>query len=600
MSVDDKDQEACKQLFLRRPYRCLEILNEQNVPQKLVKDKDIDFLLFLLEIIPEKIRNNESAIQLVEHEDSVTRCNILFQMMETLEVPEVGLWEKFLQKIKSLYGKPKLDRLLGIKHPMRDNTIFHIAIEKKNEKLCEHLVSLGTTALLTIEDAKGNTPLHNLVSDTDLNSILDMWIKQSKENGLNPVHVAANHGYSKVLKHLLENGCTPDNKRINKYTCMQIVAKNGHLACAKILLQYIENGKMKEYANATTEEGATALMLATEHGFRKICDLLVDHTDLSIADTTGNNALHLAVRRGSRSIVRMLLGFKTEEDNMHEIEADVLNKCLLKKNKAGFTPLLLAAKKNDPECLKFLLAKKTLNRDERFELLRCLIMNKSNDCIDTLLDNSDEGVEENNINSSIRIPFTYLDLFDKVFEDGNTFLHLAISKNSYNIAMKILEKNEELKFKENKSGENALHLAAKIPDDEFRKDKCPKIEKLLDKLVKGTEEILNRKTVSRDTCLHLCAMSGNHYLVGLLLKRGANVRRTNENKATAFEIAVQQSKYDVLSKLLEHTNKDVKKKCSGIFQRCLCLAAEKNDMNAAERMMEHIKVRRILVFLTKL
>ena len=76
MSVDDKDQEACKQLFLRRPYRCLEILNEQNVPQKLVKDKDIDFLLFLLEIIPEKIRKNESAIQLLEHEDSVTRCNI--------------------------------------------------------------------------------------------------------------------------------------------------------------------------------------------------------------------------------------------------------------------------------------------------------------------------------------------------------------------------------------------------------------------------------------------------------------------------------------------------------------------------------------------
>ena len=703
--MEAKDEGTCKGLFQQIPSKCLSLLKNKHILQKLVAENSLDFLLFLITVMAEIKIDEKVFMELLEQEHPETGNNILFQMMDTLKPSEIDGWEKLFQNIEYHFGPPFLRRLLKIKHPKMGNTIFHCAIEKKNEKLCQILVSRGRSELLIIKDANGNTPLHNLIWRS-LTSVLekalqiigeensiDILNRQLNKVGESTVHVAAQLGYNHILEHLLAYGAKLDSINRNHYSPLHVAALNGNCLCVEIILISVEREKLRQYVNMTTKFGCTAFMLAAENGYSGVCDLLADQTDLSNEDKTGNNAFHYAVRKGSESIIKILLGYISKTGKIHTTEDSILTKCLLKKNKDGFTPLLLAARKNKPECLRLLITRRILNKNERIELFRCLIKHKSNDCVDLLLKNPIDCVEYGS-NSSDNIPSIFLDILDSTLDKrkdsaldegkdsaldegkdsaldkgkdsaldkgkdsaldegkdsaldkgkdsaldkgkdsaldkgkdsaldkgkdsaldkgkdsaldkgkdsaldkgkdsaldkGNTFLHLAIVHKSYNMALKILKENDKLKLVVNNMGEYPLHLAAMIPDEEFKKAHRKTIEKLLDKLVEGAREISNRKTLTGDSYLHLCAKYGNSYLIDLLVKRRSNLTLTNGSNLTAFEIAVNESKSDVLRELLKHVTESVQRKCLENFKRCICVASGKGDKIAIELVLAHLEV----------
>ena len=94
--------------------------------------------------------------------------------------------------------------------------------------------------------------------------------------------------------------------------------------------------------NARNIYGSTPLIIATELGYSKIIDLLLDHnadTSLSVKD---GNPLHIALKADNIPLLKQLLSTKKFDVNS--------------KNASSFTPLHIAAIRNQPEAIKILCA----------------------------------------------------------------------------------------------------------------------------------------------------------------------------------------------------------------------------------------------------
>ena len=115
--------------------------------------------------------------------------------------------------------------------------------------------------------------------------------------------------------------------------------------------------------NATNPEtGTTPLMLATEHGYHRICEMLIDAgADVNASDFLGNTALHMAAQGYGEqtTIIKILL----------QRGADPAA-----TNDDGFTPAMLAKRMGKDEHCKLLDVQiepvHTKQRDDELESLK--------------------------------------------------------------------------------------------------------------------------------------------------------------------------------------------------------------------------------------
>ncbi len=191
------------------------------------------------------------------------------------------------------------------------------------------------------QDAKGNTPLHQMVLDNDKQGV----IKQFKESnaalaiknkeGNTPLHLACELGYREIVQSILAEG--PDvNARNYKYaTPLHSAVEEGHKGVIKLL---VEAGAEIETRNNLSQ---TPLHIAAVKG-RIACSQILFQAgaDISAAMEKGIQPIHLSAWYGEGEMIQALL----------DTGADINI-----QNEDGNTPLHFAAFNSQVKAIKVLI-----------------------------------------------------------------------------------------------------------------------------------------------------------------------------------------------------------------------------------------------------
>lgn len=119
-----------------------------------------------------------------------------------------------------------------------------------------------------------------------------------------PILLAAYRNHINVVKHLIENGFSPDDSDTNfdGHSALMIFIENNNINGVKLLL---DNNCNIEHRNLA---GQTALLLAVELGYINIVKKLIDHdANVNILDETYFSPLFIAISLKNKKIIKLLI-----------------------------------------------------------------------------------------------------------------------------------------------------------------------------------------------------------------------------------------------------------------------------------------------------
>lgn len=158
--------------------------------------------------------------------------------------------------------------------------------------------------------------------------------------GTNPIHLAADLGYTKCLRVLLDAPNADSNIRIctKESTALHLAADEGNAECVLLLLSKGADAKLKNH------RGFTALHLAARTSSVECVDALLSHgaADPNAEDFDKRTPLHAAVNKSDNAfeIIEMLIGWGANLNH---------------KDIYGFTALHLAALDGLSHCVEMMV-----------------------------------------------------------------------------------------------------------------------------------------------------------------------------------------------------------------------------------------------------
>ena len=175
-----------------------------------------------------------------------------------------------------------------------------------------------------------NTALHFAASAGNLDGariLLELGAEVDSQNneGLTPLLRASQgmrEGLRDLMRVLLDHGANRNARDNRGNTVLHLAASEGHLDAARMILE------LGVDVDPKNNEGLTPFLRASQgmrEGHRVIMQLLLRHdADYTVRDNRGNTALHLAASEGRLDVASMLLELGVDVDP---------------KNNEGFTPL---------------------------------------------------------------------------------------------------------------------------------------------------------------------------------------------------------------------------------------------------------------------
>ena len=192
-----------------------------------------------------------------------------------------------------------------------------------------------------------------------LTNLSRLDLEQRNADGMQPLHVAAQHGHVQAVELLLQQKASVDAVDHSRGTPLSLACRFGHAECISALLQA---GAQKEGLGETYQ--VCALHCAAVHGGVDCINLLIEaNAKVEHADTDGWTALHYAARFNNLEAVQRLLEAKADIHAcdvmgwtpLHNAARNGLVKgveCLLRhgaelrmENNHGETPLHVACRK---------------------------------------------------------------------------------------------------------------------------------------------------------------------------------------------------------------------------------------------------------------
>lgn len=126
-------------------------------------------------------------------------------------------------------------------------------------------------------------------------------INHPNSKGITPLHVVAQEGHVAVAQLLLQNGANLHARYDDLWTPLHLAAQNGHLEMTTLLINY--GGRV-----IGPNEDFTPLHFAAQEGYLDIAQLLLTHdADVRARYQNGWTPLHLAAQEGHTLMVTLLL-----------------------------------------------------------------------------------------------------------------------------------------------------------------------------------------------------------------------------------------------------------------------------------------------------
>uniref|UniRef100_A0ABD2XCX2 Uncharacterized protein n=1 Tax=Trichogramma kaykai TaxID=54128 RepID=A0ABD2XCX2_9HYME len=343
------------------------------------------------------------------------------------------------------------------------------------------------------------------------------------ETGDSPLHLALDL-YSdgkKILRLLLPRGANPNLTNNKGMTPLHSICDshcNNEVELSEMLFKLSEEKYHPVQIDARDELGNTPLHLALQKGPKMLVELLLKRgANAHLANKEGFTPLHIICNSHSSynsNLLKVL--FELSDEKYHPVEIDA-------RDELENTPLHLALYNGDKEIVELLLrrgAHTNLANKEGFTPLHIICNSHSSynsDLLKMIFELSDAKYHPVQINARDEL--------------GNTPLHLALNNGPKKVVELLLKRGANPNVA-NKEGFTPLHIAC---NDNFDDEE---LVKMLFKFsnIKYHPVHINAQDDLGHTALHYALLSQNKSLVEHLLKKGSDPNLATEKGSTSLHI----------------------------------------------------------------
>ncbi|DBA69426.1 TPA: Ankyrin repeat [Trebouxia sp. C0005] len=194
-------------------------------------------------------------------------------------------------------------------------TPLHFASYWGSHKVMKELLELG--ARTDAQDKRMRTPLHLAALQGDAASVMGLCTYKAKvnlkdEHALTPLHKAAAQGHNEAAEELLSHNANPNATDEVGTTPAHLAAKRGHAAVIKLL--FIRGADCR----LARTDGYTPLHEAAAAGHTEAAKVLLSiGATPDVTDKNGHTPRDLAQKAGHMTIVRLLAGPDTYQQNLN-------------------------------------------------------------------------------------------------------------------------------------------------------------------------------------------------------------------------------------------------------------------------------------------
>ncbi|KAJ5711676.1 Mg2+ transporter protein CorA-like/Zinc transport protein ZntB [Penicillium malachiteum] len=481
-------------------------------------------------------------------------------------------------------------------------------------------------------DVEGNTALHLAVKNGELKIVQSLLDEQSENTNLlelrndlgeTPYLTAASSGKESVLNLLLKSKADPKARDKNGNTALHLAVNQGSLSIVRLLV-----GKKKgepslsgsdlefegsEYLELRNKSGKTPLLVAIQFDEKDIAKFLLDSkANPDARDADGNTALHLAVKSRNIEIVKTLLEYKVDKiDNLQSTKVpEALKRLLETRNTSKETPFLVAAQAGDEEITHHLIdcgAEVEVQNHSGNTALHIAVAYGYLGIVEKILlrkpeikDSSDlrgsfspriEHLRNNEKKTPIELAVENKKLkvvdyllgeksnFNSASVDREGIFFESASEGYIKLIKKLLQDNDSLFEKRDKSGKTAIMLAA-------QKGQLETLDYLLSQRpfrYMAHSDLLQTQDESGNTAIMLAAHEGELKTVDYLLSKNGKLEKgfTKETQRMFLESA-EEGYLRILKALLESQDDTVKMQVESECTSALLIASENGKADAVE------------------
>ncbi|TMS39258.1 hypothetical protein L596_005811 [Steinernema carpocapsae] len=329
-------------------------------------------------------------------------------------------------------------------------TLLHLAAGKGSLQLCQTLIGKG--ANVTAMDAGRKTPLHYAAENNHC-QIIELLLENNADiecrdkDGFTPFLSAVSSLTEEAVKTLCGAGCDCSVVDVDQRSAIYLCAKFRGIKILRYLLEDSKENEelVKNYINKSTTDFQTPMHVAAANADMEVLRLLKEKGgEINAAGDDEETPMHLACQEGQIQVVRQLIEW--DDSTIHDIDDN------------GNTPLHYAAKSGELDVVLALIAAgaNILARNSYEETaLDCATRGGFHDVCVELLDRMDERIAYDSMPNNVTTPlhiaaeagheniiqvFIEKDMsIDRVNEQGQTCLDIAIANNNIKCAQEILQ-----------------------------------------------------------------------------------------------------------------------------------------------------------------
>lgn len=455
-------------------------------------------------------------------------------------------------------------------------TPLHSAVKSGNIRVVQLLLDAGAN-VDSVEMEKERTPLLDAAASGHPDIVTLLLAKNADATFMDTqnstfLHCAVHGDNLDVLNLALTNNAGILEADEDGLIPLHVAAEGGFVTVARRLLNF---ERASDQVKALTSRDRTPLHLAAKSGSLDTVKLLLaNNAEVETSDATGYTALHLATKKEHLELVK----FFVEERRANVNKTD---------NK-GRTPLFIAFEKGNQELVDFLLPKTENLKAADSEKNTILHMASTKGMLDTVKYLLEKGLDVNVIGSGDRTPVSL------AAENGSVDMVQIMIEADADLDILDVDKKSPLTWAIRSSDEELTKIilaAGAKPDPEgclwspvYSAAYYGRLELVQLFVKKGFD--IEKQGPNHWTPLHACF--DNADITGILIDAGAKTDLVTDNEETSLELAIRFGYPETMQEYLKRGIDPLQKNVS-TGSTAVHMAAGRGNMDMLSLLLEHVE-----------